>query len=80
MKLFQRNKHNWEDCILDNYQFLIVRNRSLLHVIYEDDNPCSYTGIRVVAEFLSPSCLFGIDFQIKGYSLGFYFITEYWND
>jgi hypothetical protein len=24
--------------------------------------------------------LFGIDFQIKGYSLGFYFMTEYWND
>jgi hypothetical protein len=80
MKLFQRNRYNQDNQIRDHFQFLIIKNFSLLHIIYWVDNPCPYTGIRIITEFLSTGSLFGIDFQVKGYSLGFWLFTEYWND
>jgi hypothetical protein len=80
MKLFQRNRYNFEYFIRDDFQFFIIKNKSLLHIIYENDSPCPYTGIRIITEFLPPHSLFGMDFQVKGYSLGFWLFTEYWND
>ena len=80
MKLFQRNKYKWDNYIKENYQFLIIKNWSFLHITYVDDSPCLYTGMRIVTELLSPDYLFGIDFDFKGYSLGFWFFTRYWND
>lgn len=79
MKLFQRNKHIYEDRTTD-YQFFIIKNITLLHLIYENDNPCPYTGIRILTSFLQPDCLFGVELQVKGYSWSFWLLSNYWED
>jgi hypothetical protein len=80
MKLFQRNNYVWEDQVRDNYQLFIINNITLLHLMYENDNPCPYTGIKILTTILQPDCLFGMELQFRGYSWGFYLISTYWED
>jgi hypothetical protein len=80
MKLFQRNKYVYDDSTRDNYQFLIIKKLTLLHVLLWHEYPCPYTGIRVLTSFLAPDHLFGMDFQFKGYSWSFYLFSNYWED
>lgn len=80
MKLFQSNEYNWDDRINKHYQFLIFKGKSLLHLMYENDSPCPYTGIHILTTFLAPDYLFGMDIQFKGYSWCFYLLSNYWED
>lgn len=82
MKLFQFNKYYFEQLGKTDlhYQFLIFRGKSLLHLMYENDNPCPYTGIHILTTFLAPDYLFGMDIQFKGYSWCFYLLSNYWED
>ena len=79
-KLFQRNKYVWDDRINKHYQFLIIKGITFLHLMYENDSPCPYTGIKVLTTLFSPDHLFGADFHFKGYSWSFYLFTSYWED
>ena len=80
MKLFQRNKYVRTDYQCEYYQFLVIKGKSLLHLHYENDNPCSYTGIRILTSFLAPDHLFGMSIEFKGYSWSFYLFSNYWED
>jgi hypothetical protein len=79
-KLFQHNHYSWDDRINKHYQFLIFRGKSLLHLMYEKETPCPYTGIHIWVSLLDPNCLFSVEFAIKGYALSFYVFSEYWKD
>ena len=48
--------------------------------MYEVDNPCPYTGIRILTSLLDPNSLFGMELQLKGYSWSFWFFSNYWKD
>jgi len=83
MKLFQRNKYVWDDRIRifnRHYQFLIIKSKTLLHLMYDSEKPCPYTGIRILTSFLAPDHLFGMDFEFKGYSWSFYLFSNHWRD
>ena len=80
MKLFQHNRYDYDNCSIKHYQFLIIKNITLLHLMYENDNPCPYTGVRILASFLQPDCLFGMELKFKGYSWSFYLFSSYWKD
>lgn len=82
MKLFQKNEYIYEDRSTYSYQFFIIKNITLLHLMYENDNPytCPYTGIRILTSFLQPDCLFGMELQVKGYSWSFWLLSNYWED
>ena len=58
-------------------QIGIIDKISILSVLFNDDNPSPYRGLMILSYFLTPSSLFGIDFQIKGYSLSFSFFSKY---
>lgn len=66
-----------DDSVSKNLQIGIIGKISLLHVIFNDDNPSPYRGLMVLTFFLTPTSLIGVDFQIKGYSLSFNFFSEY---
>ena len=78
--LFQRNKYLCDDYTRAHYQFFIINDITLLHLMCEDDNPCPYTGIKVLTTILQPDCFFGMELQFKGYSWSFYLISFYWKD
>ena len=80
MKIFKRNKYGYKDCQYQHYQFLIIKNKTLFHLMYDDENPCPYTGIRILTSFLAPDHLFGMDIEFKGYSWSFYLLSNYWED
>ena len=48
MKLFQHHKYAYNDYQYQHYQFLIIKGKTLLHLMYEDEEPCPYTGIRIL--------------------------------
>ena len=48
--------------------------------MYDDENPCPYTGIRIVTSFLAPDHLFTVSVEFKGYSWSFYLFSNYWVD
>jgi hypothetical protein len=78
MKLFQRNKYVYPDYQYQHYQFLIIKGKTLLHLMYDDENPCPYTGIRILTSLLAPDHLFGAELEFKGYSWSFYLFSNYW--
>ena len=80
MKLFQRNKYVYTEYQCEYYQFLIIKGKTLLHLMYDDEKPCPFTGFRVIASLLAPDHLFGMDFEFKGYSWSFYLFSNYWED
>ena len=81
MKLFQHHSYSWDDeNYQHHYQFFIVKEIVFLHLIYEVDNPCPYTGIRILTSLLDPNSLFGMELQFKGYSWSFWFFSNYWKD
>ena len=80
MKLFQRNKYVYTDYQYEYYQFLVIKGKSLLHLHYEDERPCPFTGFRVIASLLAPDHLFGMSIEFKGYSWSFYLFSNYWED
>jgi hypothetical protein len=81
MKLFQYHSYSWDDKHYQHhYQFLIVKKIVLLHLIYEVDNPCPYTGIRTLTSLLDPNSLFGMELEFKGYSWSFWIFSNYWKD
>jgi hypothetical protein len=43
-QFFQRNKCDYNVYQYQHYQFLIIKGKTLLHLMYGDDNPCPYTG------------------------------------
>ena len=77
MKLFQRNQYGYTDYQYQHYQFLIIKGKTLLHLMYEDEKPCPYTGVRILTSFLAPDHLFGMDIEFKGYSWSFYLFSNY---
>ena len=79
-KFFQRNKYVYPDHQYKHYQFLIIKGKTLLHFMYGDDNPCPYTGIRILTSSLAPDHLFGMSVEFKGYSWSFYLFSNYWED
>ena len=82
MKLFQFNKYYFEQLGKTDlhYQFLISKGKSLLHLMYENDSPCPYTGIHIWISLLDPNCLFSVDLSFKGYSVSFHLLSNYWED
>ena len=87
MKLFQYHSNSWrEHRHQHHYQFLIIKDIVLLHLIYEVDNPFPYNGISIITKFfapsslLAPSGLFGAEVQVKGYSWSFWLLSNYWRD
>ena len=80
MKLFQRNNYVYPDRQFGYYQFLIIKGKTLLHLMYDDENPCPYTGIRILTSFLAPDHLFSMSVEFKGYSWSFYLFSNYWED
>jgi hypothetical protein len=38
MKLFKRNQYGYNDYQYQHYQFLIIKGKTLLHLMYEDEN------------------------------------------
>ena len=79
-KFFQRNKYLGDDYTRAHYQFFTINDITLLHLMCEDDNPCPYTGIKILTTLLQPDCFFGMELQFKGYSWSFYLISFYWED
>ena len=79
-KLFQCNEKVWDTRINKHFQFIVIKGITLLHLMYENDSPCPYTGVRILATFLQPDCLFGLELQVKGYSWSFYLLSHYWAD
>jgi hypothetical protein len=80
-KFFQRNKYAYKDYKkFQHYQFLIIKGKTLLHFMYEDEKMCPYTGIRILTSFLAPDHLFGMSVEFKGYSWSFYLFSNYWED
>lgn len=80
MKLFQRNKYVYPDYQYQHYQFFIIKGKTLLRLMYEDEKPCPYTGVRILTSFLAPDHLFCMDFEFKGCSWGFCLFSNYWED
>jgi len=81
MKLFQyRNISLSEQYYQHHYQFLVFKKIVLLHLIYEVDNPCPYTGIRILTSFFDLTGLFGAELQFKGYSWSFWLFSKYYED
>ena len=80
MKLFQRNKYVYTEYQCEYYQFLIIKGKTLLHLMYDDEKPCPFTGFRVIASLLAPDHLFGVDIEFKGCSWSFYLFSNYWED
>ena len=78
LKPYQYDTKTFEEgSVNKTLQIGIVGNISLLSVLFGDDNPSPYRGLMILFYFLTPTSLFGIDFQIKGYSLSFSFFSEY---
>ena len=77
MKIFQHNKYVYPDYQYQHYQFLIIKGKTLLHLMVEDEKPCPYTGIRILTSFLAPDHLFGMSVEFKGYSWSFYLFSTY---
>jgi hypothetical protein len=78
MKLCQRDEKVWEDGTSNKtYQFGIIGKVALLCIIVDDDNPSPYRGINILTSFLSPSHLFSIDIQVKGYTLSLNALSEH---
>ena len=80
MKLFQRNKYAYKDYQYQHYQFLIIKSKTLLHLMYDSEKPCPYTGIRILTSLLAPDHLFGAELEFKGYSWSFYLFSNHWRD
>ena len=80
MKLFQRNQYGYNDYQYQHYQFLIIKGKTLLHLMYNDGNPFPYTGIRILTSLLAPDHLFTVSVEFKGYSWSFYLFSNYWED
>ena len=83
MKLFQYHSNSWRENRHQrqhHYQFLIIKDIVLLHLIYEVDNPFPYNGISIMTKFFAPSSLFGAEVQVKGYSWSFWLLSNYWRD
>ena len=83
MKLFQYHSNSWSEHdyhYQHHYQFLIIKDIVLLHLIYEVDNPFPYNGISIITKFFAPSSLFGAEVQVKGYSWSFWLLSNYWRD
>jgi hypothetical protein len=56
-KFFHYHTYKWsENNHQHHYQFLVIKDIVLLHLIYEVDNPCPFTGIRVLTSFFDPTC------------------------
>jgi hypothetical protein len=80
-KLFHYHNYTWDkQNYQHHYQFLVIKDIVLLHLIYEVDNPCPYTGIRILTSFFDPTCLFGMSVEFKGYSWSFWLFSNYWRD
>lgn len=78
LKLYQYDTKTFsDDSTNKTLQIGIIGKISLLSVLFNDDNPSPYRGLMILSYFLTPTSLFGIDFQIKGYSLSFSFFSEY---
>jgi hypothetical protein len=82
MKLFQYDKKVWEDGDTNRtFQFGIVKNRTLLTVLYETPSRTFYPpgGLNILLSLFTSSSLFGIDFQIANntVALGFYLFCDY---
>lgn len=79
MKLFQYDKKVW--CGGDTnhtLQFGIIRNRTLLHIIFESpDKNCRIFDGLIVSLFLFHNSPFNVDFQAYNCSLSFSFLSEY---
>ena len=80
MKLFQHNNYVYPYYQYQHYQFLSIKGKTLLHLMYDSEKPCPYTGIRILTSFLAPDHLFGMDFEFKGYSWSFYLFSNHWRD
>ena len=81
MKLFQHNNYVYPpDHQFGYYQFLAIKGKTLLHLMYDSEKPCPYTGIRILTSFLAPDHLFGMDIEFKGYSWSFYLFSNHWRD
>jgi hypothetical protein len=80
-KLFHYHNCTWDkQNYQHHYQFLVIKNITFLHLMFEVDNPCPFTGIRVLTSFFDPTCLFGAELQVKGYSWSFWVLSRYWED
>ena len=77
MKIFKHNKYGYNGYQYHHYQFLIIKGKTLLHLMYDDENPCPNTGIRIFTSFLTPDHLFGMSVEFKGYSWSFYLFSNY---
>lgn len=83
MKLYQHHSYSWVEPKTNygtHYQFLIIKGKTLLHLMYEVEKPCPYTGIRILTSFLAPDHLFGAELEFKGYTWSFWSISNYWRD
>jgi hypothetical protein len=77
MKIFKRNKYGYKDCQYQHYQFLIIKGKTLLHLMYGDEGPCLNNRISILTSFLAPDHLFGMSVEFKGYSWSFYLFSNY---
>ena len=80
MKLFQYDKKVWEgDETSHTWQFVILKNRSLLWVNYENPSSLVHSdgGLHILFSFFTSTSLFGADFQVGKVGFSFNFFTEY---
>lgn len=81
-KLFQYDKKVWDEGETSHtWQFVILKNRSLLWVNYENPSSLVHSngGFHIMLSFLTSSSLFGVDFQLGKVGLSFNFFTEYFD-
>jgi len=79
-KLFQYDKKVWEgDETSHTWQFVILKNRSLLWVNYENPTNHHYSsgGFHITLSFFQSDSLFGAELNNNKQCFAFYFFTEY---
>lgn len=78
-KLFQYDKKTWDNGeVSQTWQFGIIKNRSLLWVLYEVPGVITHAagGINILHSFFGSS-LVSVDFQQRKFGFAFAFFAEY---